>query len=61
MPPVTGIAWQNESSSNAAIINGRSVQAGGTVDGYKVEQILEDKVIFSGSGGKLEVPLSAGQ
>lgn len=58
---VTGIAWQKGSSSNGAIVNGRMLEQGSVIDGYKVEQILEDKVVFSGSGGKLEVPLSAGQ
>lgn len=58
---VTGIAWQNDSISSAAIVNGRSLQQGGTVEGYKVEKILEDKVIFSGSSGRLEVPLGAGE
>ena len=58
---VTGIAWQNESASSAAIVNGRSVQQGGTVEGYKVEKILEDKVVFSGSNGRLEVHLGAGE
>jgi general secretion pathway protein B len=58
---VTGIAWQKDSASSGVIVNGRMLQQGGTVEGYKIEQILEDKVIFSGSGGKMEVPLSAGE
>ena len=58
---VTGIAWQKDSKSSAAIVNGRPVQQGAMVDGYRVEQILEDSVRFSGSKGKLEVPLGGGQ
>lgn len=58
---VTGIAWQNDSASSVAMVNGRSVQQGSVVDGYKVERIFEDKVRFSGSQGKLEVPLGAGE
>ncbi|HBG07723.1 MAG: hypothetical protein A2075_10455 [Geobacteraceae bacterium GWC2_58_44] len=58
---VTGIAWQKDSASSAAIVNGRSVQQGSMVNGYKIEAILEDKVIFSSSSGKLEVLLGAGE
>lgn len=58
---VTGIAWQKDSASSGAIVNGRMLQQGGTVDGYRVEQILEDKVIFSGAAGKVEIPLGAGE
>jgi general secretion pathway protein B len=58
---VTGIAWQKDSASSAAIVNGRSVVQGGIVDGYKVEEILEDKVRFSGNSGKLDVALGAGE
>lgn len=58
---VTGIAWQKDSQSSAAIVNGRSVVQGSVVDGYKVEQIMEDSVRFSGSNGKLEVPLGGGE
>jgi general secretion pathway protein B len=58
---VTGIAWQKNSASSVAIVNGRSVMQGGIVDGYKVEEILEDEVRFSGQSGKFEVALGAGQ
>lgn len=58
---VTGIAWQKDSAASAAIVNGRSVVRGGIVDGYKVEEILEDKVRFSGNSGKLDVALGAGE
>jgi general secretion pathway protein B len=57
---VTGIAWQKDSSPSA-IVNGHSVQQGSMVDGFKVEQIFEDKVRFSGSNGKQDVPLGAGE
>jgi len=58
---VTGIAWQKDSASSVAIINGRSLQQGGMVEGFKVERIFEDKVVLSGGSGKLEVPLGAGE
>jgi general secretion pathway protein B len=58
---VTGIAWQKDSASSAAIVNGRSVQQGSMVEGYKVEQIFEDRVRFSGKSGSLEVPLGGGE
>jgi general secretion pathway protein B len=58
---VTGIAWQNDSVSSVAMVNGRAVQQGATVDGYKVDQIYEDKVRFSSSNGRVEVPLGGGE
>jgi general secretion pathway protein B len=58
---VTGIAWQKNGESSVAIVNGRSVQQGGMVDGLKVEEILPDSVRFSGGSGKLDVPLGGGE
>ena len=58
---VTGIAWQKDGEPSAAIDNGRPVQQGGVVDGFKVEEILPDKVRFSGGSGSLEVPLGGGE
>jgi general secretion pathway protein B len=58
---VTGIAWQKDAESSAAIINGRPLLQGGVVDGYKVEEIFPDKVRFSGSSGSIEVPLGGGE
>ena len=58
---VTGIAWQKESASSAALVNGHAVQQGGTVEGLKVEEIFQDKVRFSSDKGTLDVPLSGGE
>lgn len=58
---VTGIAWQGNSESSFAMVNGRAIRQGGTVDGFKVERILEDSVRFSGSNGSTTVPLGAGE
>ena len=58
---VTGIAWQKESASSAAIVNGTPVEPGGMVDGYKVEEIFQDKVRFSHSNATLDVPLGGGE
>ena len=58
---VTGIAWQGNSESSFAMVNGRAIRQGGTVDGFKVERILEDSVSFSGSNGSITVPLGAGE
>ena len=57
---VTGIAWQKDSVSSAALVNGHPVQQGSMVDGLKVEEIFQDKVRFSGSNGNLDVPLGGG-
>jgi general secretion pathway protein B len=54
---VTGIAWQNNGESSFAVVNGRAVTKGGTVDGFKVVEIHQDTVRFSGSGGSFDVPL----
>lgn len=58
---VTGIAWQKDAASSAAIVNGRSVQRGGVVEGYKVLEIFEDKVRFSRGDGNLDIPLGGAQ
>ncbi|MCM0081391.1 hypothetical protein L4X63_07295 [Geomonas sp. Red32] len=58
---VTGIAWQNNSESSVAIVNGRMLQQGGSVDGYRIEKIFEDRVRLSSKGGTVEVPLTGGE
>lgn len=58
---VTGIAWQNDSQSSFAMVNGRPVRQGAVVDGYKVEQIFEDSVRFTGSKGPVTIPLGASE
>jgi general secretion pathway protein B len=56
-PKVSGIAWQNNGESSFAVVNGRAVLQGSTVDGFKVLEIHQDAVKFSGSNGSFEVPL----
>lgn len=59
---VTGIAWQSNSESSFAMVNGRPMRQGNVVEGYKIEQIYEDSVRFSSSkGNSLVVPLGAGE
>lgn len=58
---LTGIAWQGSSESSFAMVNGHALRQGGTVDGFKVERILEESVQFSGSNGSITVPLGAGE
>uniref|UniRef100_C6E0J0 General secretion pathway protein GspB n=1 Tax=Geobacter sp. (strain M21) TaxID=443144 RepID=C6E0J0_GEOSM len=58
---VTGIAWQNDSQSSFAMVNGRPVRQGAVVDGYKVEQIFEDSVRFTGGKGPVTIPLGAAE
>lgn len=41
---VSGIAWQKESASRLAVVNGTAVTQGGVVDGARVEEILPDRV-----------------
>jgi len=54
---VSGIAWQGKGESSFAVVNGRAVLQGGVVDGYKVLEIHQDMVRFSGSNGNIDVPL----
>ena len=54
---VSGIAWQNNGESSFAVVNGRAVLQGGSVDGYKVLEIRKDSVKFSGANGNFEVLL----
>jgi len=58
---VTGIAWQNKGESSFAVVNGRAVLQGATVDGYKVLEIHHDMVRFSGKQGTIDVPLGEGE
>lgn len=59
---VTGIAWQKDAGSSVAMVNGRQVYEGETVEGSRVKEILPDRVRFlSASGGTFDVPLGAGQ
>jgi general secretion pathway protein B len=54
---VNGIAWQKESSSRLAVVNGVAVTQGATVDGAKVVEILPDRVRLSQGGRTFEVVL----
>lgn len=54
---VNGIAWQKESSSRLAVVNGVAVTQGSTIDGAKVVEILPDRVRFSQGGRNFEVVL----
>jgi general secretion pathway protein B len=55
---VSGIAFQDGSNDNMAIINGIAVSRGATVEGVRVEDIQKDRVRFSHSGEKFEVLLN---
>lgn len=54
---VSGVAWQGNGESSFAVVNGRGVLQGATVDGYKVLEIHPDRVRFQGSNGTFEVPV----
>ena len=54
---VSGIAWQNNGESSFAFVNGRAVLQGGMVDGFKVLEIHQDTVRFSGANGNFDVPV----
>lgn len=54
---VSGVAWQGNGESSFAVVNGRGVLQGATVEGYKVLEIRRDRVRFQGSTGTFEVPV----
>jgi general secretion pathway protein B len=54
---INGIAWQKDSASRLAVVNGVPVREGGIVEGAKIEQILQDRVIFSLGGKSFEAAL----
>ncbi|KAF0221155.1 MAG: hypothetical protein FD174_653 [Geobacteraceae bacterium] len=54
---VSGIAWQKDSASRLAVVNGMSVTQGATVGGARVEEIFPDRVRFSLENRTVEVLL----
>jgi len=54
---VNGIAFQGKSSESMAIVNGTPVANGSTIDGATVEEIRNDRVLFSRNGEKFEVQM----
>ena len=54
---VSGIAWQKESVSRLAVVNGTPVVQGAVVEGARVEEIFQDRVRFSRDNSSFEVPL----
>ncbi len=54
---VSGIAWQKDSASRLAIVNGQPVGLGAAVSGATVDEIFPDLVRFSYKGEKIEVGL----
>ena len=54
---VSGIAWQKDSASRLAIVNGQPVGLGVDVGGATVDEIFPDRVRFTYRGEKIEVGL----
>lgn len=54
---LSGIAWQKESSSRLAVVNGMAVAQGATVDGARVMEILPDRVRLSQDNRTFEILL----
>ena len=55
---VNGIAVQDDPAASVAVINGMLVRRGMTVQGMRVEEILQDRVRFSSNGETYEVQIS---
>ncbi|GAB4295654.1 MAG: hypothetical protein Fur0034_04310 [Desulfuromonadia bacterium] len=54
---VSGIGWQKDASSRYAVINGNAVSEGGVIDGAKVLEIHQDRVLMERDGQPMEVYL----
>jgi general secretion pathway protein B len=54
---VTGIAWQQDSASRMAVLNGSSVTEGAIVAGARVMKILPDRVRLTFKGNDFEIQL----
>lgn len=57
---VSGIAWQKDSASRLAVVNGVSVAEGNMIEGARVREILPDRVLFSFNRQEFEVHLGKG-
>jgi len=55
---VNGIALQDDPAESVAVVNGKLVRRGMVIQGMKIEEILSDRVRFSGTGGRCEVRIS---
>src|SRR5512133_2679033 len=55
---VNGIAFQEGSRDNMAMINGIAVSSGEMIEGVRVEDIQKNRVIFSQGGEKFEIRLN---
>ncbi|TYP00287.1 general secretion pathway protein B [Geothermobacter ehrlichii] len=55
---VSGIVYQDAPENRMAIINDLPVMTGSVVEGYRVEKILRDRVIFSDGERRLSVSLT---
>ena len=55
---VNGIAFQEGSGDNLAVINGTTVSRGSIIEGAKVEEIQSDRVRFSQNGERFEIILN---
>ncbi|HEY6871459.1 MAG TPA: general secretion pathway protein GspB [Geobacteraceae bacterium] len=58
---VTGIAWQKDSASRLAVVNGASIAEGASISGARVKEILPDRIIFSFNNKEFEVYLGKGE
>jgi general secretion pathway protein B len=60
---ITGIGWQKDSANRLAIVNGRPVSEGSTIDGAKVVEIFPDRVRFSFGNQTIDITVgkSAGE
>lgn len=58
---VTGIAWQKDSASRLAVVNGNPVVEGELIEGARVKEIHPDRVLFSFNNKEFQVSLGTGQ
>jgi hypothetical protein len=55
---LNGIALQDDPAESVAVVNGRILKKGMTIEGAEVDRIFLDRVRFRGNGGVFEVHLA---
>jgi len=56
---LSGIAWQDERAARRAVINGFLLKEGAVVSGFRIADILADRVRFTSSNGNFEIRLNS--
>jgi len=61
LPVLSGIVYQAQRDARIAILNDLPTMEGADIAGYRLQEILPDRVVLTQQGRKYEVPLFTGQ